>query len=355
MKWRSLSLLALLLCLVSGAHAAEEVAGAFPAAGDESARFETEVIVDGLSEPCGLVFAPRTSSEDPREIFFVESGAGRVLGFHANKPSARREVVTGLAEHEAGPLETAVSAWSLGFVTPTKLAILGGLKEATNRVGVFVLPDEDHALTTDDIDHQVEIAMDDATRESPMFPSMIFGDTTAYFTSGIATGPGQVFRAALVANRIDSPSPLLNVADGRALPWPSGLCLSPATKMQYLVASFAGQLSTSRDSRIAFLIPANGKVALGLTPGLFDIVGLSYSPSGQLYAIDLAWSEPTAGGIYRIDDVRYEGQPACRAVKIAEAARPTSMLFDGSGILYVTTWGDGGSKQGTIVKITGEF
>jgi hypothetical protein len=85
-------------------------------------------------------------------------------------------------------------------------------------------------------------------------------------------------------------------------------------------------------------------------------VGLAYSTSGQLYAIDLAWQDENAGGVYRLDDARFEGQPACRAVKIAEVVRPTSLLFAPDGALYVASWGKGnGAKQGTIVKISGEF
>ena len=117
-----------------------------------------------------------------------------------------------------------------------------------------------------------------------------------------------------------------------------------------------GELSEARDSRVAFIIPAAGTVDMQLSPGLLDIVGLAYSPSGQLYAIDMAWNDENAGGVYRLDDARFEGRPACRAVKIASLVRPTSLVFAGSGTLYVSSLGAGtNAKMGTITKITGEF
>ena len=93
-----------------------------------------------------------------------------------------------------------------------------------------------------------------------------------------------------------------------------------------------------------------------LTPGLRDIVALAYSATGQLYAVDCAWQDPQAGGVYRLDDARWQGQPACRGVKIASLSRPTSLLFAPDGSLYVAAFGaSSDSPQGTITKITGEF
>jgi hypothetical protein len=356
MEWMSRILVALLSCVPAVVLAAEEVDVSFPAVGDESSKFQTEVLIDGLDNPCGLVLRPRSERDSPQEVLFAESGAGVVRGFPTDRPTLVRQVLTGLKAAEVDELKTHVSAWSLGFVTPTKLAVFGGMKNGGSQVGVFILPAEDEPVAADKPDHEVAIAEEETAEAELAFPSMTFGETAAFLASGIATGPGQVFRAGLAANRIELPQPLLNIADGRELPWPTGVCLSPSTKMQFLLAAFAGEHSKARDSRVVFLIPTTGKVALKLTPGLLDIVGLAYSPAGQLYAIDLAWEDDEAGGVYRLDDARFEGQPACRAVKIAEVARPTSLLFGDNGTLYVSTWRkDGAAQQGAILKITGEF
>jgi hypothetical protein len=355
MKRTSCLIVGLILLATANALGADDLVP-YPPAGDESARFRAEVVIEGLDNPCGLTLRPSSERDAPQEILFAESGAGRVLGFAADKPKEDREVITGLTVGEVEELETRASAWSLGFVTPTKLAVYGGMQERSNRVGVYVLPAEQVPLTADQQDHHVLIAENDAADSHPVLSGMTFGETIAFFSNGSAELPGQIYRSGLAANRIEMPQPLLNTAESQRSRWPTGVCLSPSSKMQFLVAAFAGELSEARDSRVVFLIPVSGKVSLDLTPGLIDIVGLAYSPSGQLYAIDLAWQEDDAGGVYRLDDARFQGQPACRAVKIAEVARPTSLLFAPDGAMYVTSWGKGnGAKNGTIVKITGEF
>jgi hypothetical protein len=345
----------MLLSLAAIARSADDV-NSFPPSADESAKFRSEVVVEGLDNPCGLTRRPSSDRDAPQEFLFVESGAGRVLGFTANKPAETREILTGLTVGEIDELKTRASAWSLGFVTPTKLAVYGGMKDGPDRIGVYVLPAEHELLSADKQDHQVAIAEDDTSKSQSVLGGMTFSDTNAYLGGGSVELPGQIYRAGLAANRIEMPQPLLNTSESQRSRWPTGLCLSPSTKTRYLVAALAGAMTAAPDSRLIFLSPVSGKTSLELASGLLDVVGLAYSTSGQLYAIDLAWQDENAGGVYRLDDARFEGQPACRAVKIAEVVRPTSLLFAPDGALYVASWGKGnGAKQGTIVKISGEF
>ncbi|MDZ4657439.1 MAG: hypothetical protein SH868_07645 [Bythopirellula sp.] len=330
----------------------------FPPAVDESAQYKQEVLLKKLDNPCGLVSRPSADKDAPQEIFFSESGAGRVLVFGADRPRATQEVLTGLKTHElAQDVELRVGPWSLGFVTPTKLAVWDGVpRDGVKQVGVYVLPTDDKVLTADDVEHVAELPKDDSQIGNSAFPGMVMGETSAYLSSGSAEDIGTIFKAALVANQISSPRTLTPSKQSSDMHWPTGLCLSPPTKTQFLVAAYVGDLLDKRDSRVAFLVPANGEVALELVPGLFDVVGLAYSPSGQLYAIDFAWHKEKLGGIYRLDDARLDGRPACRAVKIANLVRPTSLLFDASGAMYVTAFGTGtNAKRGSLIKITGEF
>jgi hypothetical protein len=218
------------------------------------------------------------------------------------------------------------------------------------------LPTDDKVLEADNLDHVADLPKDDPQLASAAFPGMVVGETTAYLSSGSVEDIGAIFKAALIANRLDSPRTFTPSKQNSKLHWPAGLCLSPAAKTQFVVASYVGELLGARDSRVSFIVPSNGDVALELIPGLFDLVCLAYSPSGQLYAIDFAWQKQKAGGVYRLDDARLDGRPACRAVKIAKIVRPTSLLFDAGGTMYVSSLGTGtNAKRGSILKITGEF
>lgn len=354
MKRRMLCLLLILVAIPLPVRAAEE--SALPH-GDESYRFQVEVIAEGLDNPAGLVIRPAIAKDDPQQIYFAESGAGRVLRFAANKSAERAEVVTSFAPHAlTDQIELKVGPWALGFVTPTKLALWGGtVQNDVEQVAVYALPEDGKPLAADTPEHIAELPQDDKA-VGVGFQGMIVGETSAFLSQGSAADAGTIFKAALIANRLDAPRTLTPSKRDGQLRWPAGLCLSPSAQRQYLVAGYLGELSDKRDSRLAFIIPSNGDVALELAPGLFDVVGLAYSPLGQLYALDLAWDNEKAGGVYRLDDARENGQPACRAVKIASVVRPTSLVFDKSGILYVTSLGSGtNAKRGQILKITGEF
>ena len=94
---------------------------------------------------------------------------------------------------------------------------------------------------------------------------------------------------------------------------------------------------------------------LRLDTGLYDVVGLAFSKFGLLYAIDQAASDPSAGGLFRLDmDVR-GGRQAIKAVKLLPLNRPAGLVIASDRELYVTTFGgsDGANdgKRGQLLKI----
>jgi hypothetical protein len=354
MGWNSCFLAILMLGVSSYVQAAELE---FPEPGDETARYRTEVIAKGLDSPCGLALRPTVEKEAPQEIFFAESGAGRVMQIVAS--GEPKEVLSGLEVRTLEKPEVRLSASALGFVTPAKLAVLGGLKkEYLEQVGLFNLPAEEKVLTPADVENAVPLRtfQDVVFQESSGFHGMYVGDTVAFFSNYVPNRFGDIYRAPLSANRIDEPQRMTFRQAGDDLMAPAGLCAGPAGKTQYLVASFMGEIGEERDSRVVFIVPSSGTIALELVPGLRDVVGVAYSPWGNLYAIDFASGDDKSGGVYRLDDARLNNKPACRVVKIADIARPTSLMFDKYGVLYVSSLGkDGSEKQGEIIKVSGEF
>jgi hypothetical protein len=354
MKWMSRFLAVWLLGATGFVNAAEDN---FPAPGDETEKYRTEVVAKGLDNPCGLALRPSVEKDAPQEIYFAESGAGRVMRLVGS--GEPQEVLTGLETRTLEKPAIRLSASALGFVTASKLAVLGGLKkEYLEQVGLFVLPGEQRILTPADMEGAVTLKtfQDVVFQESPGFHGMIVGDTVAIFSNYVPNRFGDIYRASLSANRIDEPQRMTFRQAGDSLVAPAGLCMVPPGRTQYLVASFMDEMGEDRDSRVAFIVPSSGVVALELVPGLLDVVGLAYSPWGNLYAIDFATGDDKAGGVYRLDDARLNNRPACRAVKIVEIARPTSLIFDKYGVLYVSSLGpEGSEKQGQIIKVSGEF
>jgi glucose/arabinose dehydrogenase len=133
------------------------------------------------------------------------------------------------------------------------------------------------------------------------------------------------------------------------------------SKRGEMVVGESGTLDKPHDSAISFYNPKDkGRLLLTVATGLNDIVGLAYSPrSGNLYALDLAWSESKEAGLYRIDAARQGGQMSAKAVKIIALERPTALAFASDGTLYVTLLGNAAErakeKTGQVVKITGEL
>jgi hypothetical protein len=354
MKWMSFLLVICLLGFSSFIWAAE---AEFPEAGDETAKYRTEVIAKRLDNPCGLALRPTVEKDAPQEIFFAESGAGRVMQIVAS--GEPKEILSGLEVRTLEKPDIRLSASALGFVTPAKLAVLGGLKkEYLEQVGLFNLPADEKVLTPADMENAVPLRtfQDVVFQEPSAFHGMCVSETIAFFSNYVPNRFGDIYRASLSANRIDEPQRMTFRQAGDDLVAPAGLCVGPAGRTQYLVASFMGEIGEDRDSRVVFIVPSNGVVALELVPGLRDVVGVAYSPWGNLYAVDFASGDEKAGGVYRLDDSRLNNRPACRAVKIANIARPTSLMFDKLGVLYVSSLGkEGSEKQGEIIKVSGEF
>ena len=124
------------------------------------------------------------------------------------------------------------------------------------------------------------------------------------------------------------------------------------SKEGYVVVACDG-VSSAEGSTLAFLSPLDGSVLLQIELELPHVSALAFDPSsGELYAASAA----QGGGIYRLDDAGDLGKPACDAVKITGANRPTAMAFSSGGILYVATLGEAESNteaSGTVLEITG--
>ena len=324
---------------------------------DESASYQTEVLLSSLDNPTGIVFRPSQVKPEPHELLFAESGAGRILRISTNKPEEIEEVVTGFSTDELGDaIRFRVGPLALGFITRTKLAVttFGGT-DGPGQIACYATRSGDAAITAKRTDHVVN-SPDDSNSTSSGFAGFAISGRTSFVSSLGEDGIVSLFKCPVEANRLRDLQPLVELEQPGDQVSLVGLTIIPPPRPAFLVAGLMGSASKPRDSRLTYLVPATGEQALNLPTGLNDIVCLAYSPSGQLYATDFSWTDEQAGGVFRLDDARIEGKQTCRAVKIASIARPFGLAFAPNGSLFVTSFGTGvNEKQGELIRIRGNL
>jgi DNA-binding beta-propeller fold protein YncE len=151
-----------------------------------------------------------------------------------------------------------------------------------------------------------------------------------------ADGTGRLLKARVQAGILGSPRAF---GKGEVKSTPRAVVTSAAGRI--VVGDASGQLT--------FYNPIDGTVELAMDTELKDLAALAVSPTtGNLYVADFD------GGICRVDDASKPGQPAVRTVKVADAARPTSIAFAPDGSLYVTSFGTG-EADGALSVLSGDF
>ena len=348
----------------------------FAPPGDESAAFETDVLLSGLDNPTGITLreananAALEANAARYELFVAESGAARVLRVSAGAleqgaagervVGATSEVIVGFPRGTFGQQpEFRVGPLALAFVTRTKLAVSAkGEGPGNDFVAGYVLPSDGTSISATTQDHRIGPLEETFSSQVDQlcFGSMAMGERMCYLTTGGGSKQGWVLKSGVEANRLAYLQAFIDVQSKAGYGAPTGIAVIPDPRPPYLVVGLEGSRDAPNDSRLAYFEPASGELALSLPTGLHDVISLAYSPSGQLYAADFSWQDAQAGGVYRLDDARLEGRQTCRAVKIAALVRPYGMAFAPDGSLLVTAFGEGeNDKRGSLTRITGDF
>jgi hypothetical protein len=353
----------ILLC-VAAAHAQQAELPDFAEPGDESAPYTVETLADGLDNPCGLAVRPNLPAVAPFEIYFSESGAGRVVRATTEKPAEVAPVVTGFPKaklHEDSPYE--VGPLGVEFITQKKLAVgTGGLGDGKDLIRVYSAPSDGEVRNYDQADYSIGPVVADSrttTGQGRFFDlARIEADIekALYATSAGDPKQGWLLKASAGGNRLADLQTFIATASITTAGDPMAVTVNPKPRSQYLLVGQIGERGDQRDSVVGYYAPSSGTPALLLKCGLYDIVGLAYSPSGDLYALDFAWHDVSKGGLYRLDAATVDGHEACRPVKLASIERPTSLSFTPDGALYLTAFGDHDSPDdqptGKLLKVT---
>ncbi|BBO35294.1 hypothetical protein PLANPX_4906 [Lacipirellula parvula] len=332
--------------------------------GDESDQYQVETLLSGLDNPCAVVVRPEARDGQPYEIYVSESGAGQVLRVTSDKPSESTPIITGFPVDSYGDAKKAESEYRIGplglaFITPKKLAVGGaGLEQGEDLVTVYSLPEDGSALEYKQQDHAVGPIPKGkkTTTGEGNFYGLAKSDDALFVTSNGDDDEAWVLKADLKANKLRDLQPFIATKRLVGTTGPTGAVVNPKQNANYLVISQMSDFETDRDSLITFYSPRSGKVALNQQTGLYDIAGLAYSPTDNLYAVDVVRADAKLGGVYRLDSAEKDGKQTCRAVKIAGAERPTALAFGPDGAMYVTAIGPrqapGTPSTGVLLKIT---
>lgn len=349
------------LLAISIIAAAKQSAIAFdevPPLRDETASFQVEEIASGLNNPTGLAVRPTPAAKGPYELVLAESGAGRVLRIETDKPKEIDQVIVdfpiGTLElgdsHRVGPL-------ALAFLARTKLMVSSeGGASSPDRVATYTLRAGAAAIDASQLDHAVgpmDQNINPGLADLKLCGLALSQDSCFV---GSTTVDGGIFKCDVAANRLEQLRLLIDVKAKADMSTPGGIALIPEPRPGFAVAALIGTAERTGDSRLVFFTPSSGEIVLDLPTGLHDIIGLAYSPSGQLYAADFSANDEQAGGIFRIDDAQIDGRQTCQAVKIAALEHPFSLAFAPDGSLFVTAFGPGANQsQGKLVRIIGDL
>ena len=314
---------------------------------DESDQYNVETLLTGLDNPCAIVVRPGATTAAAYELYLSESGAGQVLRLKSDDLKTPTPIVTGIPVDSYGDAKKDEPEYRIGplglvFLTPTKLAVGGaGLPQGEDLVVVFSLPADGSAIKYDQQDYAVGPIPKGAqsTSGEGNFYGLAKTDDALFVTSNGDDDQAWILKADLKANKLADLQPFIATKPLLGTTGPTAVTVNPKEQSHYLVVSQMSGFKKDRDSLLTFYSPKSGKVALNQETGLYDIAGLAYSPSDQLYAVDVVRADATLGGIYRLDAVEVDGQQTTRAVKIAAAERPTALVFAPDGAMYVTALG----------------
>ena len=314
------------------------------------------VVLSGLDNPRGIAVQPGTGV-----LFIAESGAGQVVRFDPNSDKAATPVIVG------SPLDT-TSQPPLRNIGPLGLAFLGrdtllvgdgGQKLGFDTVRAYSISAGGEALKYDApaaIAGPIQPNDDTKTGEGNFNALVLPTGAAAFVTSSGDETKGWILRCTLTAGKPTDLKPSIDTASLVGVEAPMAITMERGGN---LVVANVGKFAGAKDSVLSFFNPATGRLLMKMDTGLYDIMGLAYSPkTNLLYAVDLAWTKPGEGGLYRLDATTLaDGSQGAKAVKIATLDKPTALATAPDGTLYVTLMGtfrDGDrAKPGQVVKFSG--
>jgi DNA-binding beta-propeller fold protein YncE len=336
MMSRTLSLIAFATLTAAGLTAA-------------AADAKVEMVVGGLSNPCGVAVQPGTSA-----VYLTDSARGRVCRVDGGKLV---DVITGSPEdvYGKGPFYD-IGPLGLVFMSDGKSLVVGdgGYKDGSECIRVYTLPAAGKGPLNYEKDASQKLgplaAADGVLGEGNLY-GLALSSTALYVTCNGDDTKGWIAKATLNGTKFGKLERWLPTKEAVDVDAPVGITLN---KEGDIVVGQMGEVNKPQDSLLTFYSAKTGKMLANYETKLYDITGVAYSPkTGLLYATDFAWMKPEDGGLYRLDAT----SSGVKTTKIAALDKPTALDFDSDGNLYITVVGPKGAmenapKEGKLLKIS---
>lgn len=311
------------------------VALCIPAIAQDGLKVET--VLSELDNPSSVAIQPETGT-----VFVSDSGAQRIIKVVDGKAEP---VVTDFPvdvygkgpKYNLGPL-------GLLFLDQNTLVVGdGSLPDGEELLRVYDLKDQKEAIKADKMKANFKLAASDEIKGEGNFYALAATPDAIYVTCNGDDTKGWVSRATYKGSDVTGFERYLATKEATEVDAPVGITISPRGE---LVVGQMGEINVPNDSLLTFYDPASKEKLLNLKTELHDITALAYSPRGQLYALDFAWSDTKQGGLFQLLS---EGDKGVKTKKIVELDKPTAMAFDAEGALYITVIGE--EKKGKLLKI----
>ena len=332
--------------------AAEKMAADKKAADDKAAEQKAavdpgttqgEVKLEGLNNPTGLAIQPETAT-----LFIADSGNLKIVKVVDDKAV---DVITDFPKdvYGKGPM---VNIGPLGLLFLDKNTLVvggGGLPDGEELLRVYTLPEDGQPIKADAMSASFALAASEGVLGEGNFYALAASGDGIYVTSNGDDDKGWVAKATFNGNTVSGFERYLATKEATGVDAPVGITISPDG---YLVVAQMGEISEPGDSLVTFYDAASKEMLLNVKTGLHDLAAIAYSKRGQMYVLDYAWADPTQGGLFQVLEDKSQDS-GVRTKKITALDKPTAMVFDASGNLFITVIGEAaeGNSQGKLIQI----
>ncbi len=321
------------------------IVAALFAAKPSMAETKVATVLEGLNNPCGIAIQPETGT-----VFVSDSAASRIVRIVDGKAE---DVVVGFPVdvYGKGP-KFNIGPLGLVFMDKDTLVVGGGgLKDGEELLRVYNVGG-DLPKQADDMSGSAALPEADEVRGEGNLYGLAKQGNAVYVTCNGDDTKGWVSKAVVEGGKVTSFERFIATKEAVEVDAPVAITESPR---KLLVVGQGGEVGVPGDALLSYYNPVDKKLIANYETGLSDITALVYNASnGQLYATDFSWADTTKGGLFQLIAAEKDGKQIVNAKKVCDLDKPTAMVADKDGNLWITAFGsvEEGKKTGVVLKVT---